>query len=133
MNSTTTNPAIELPKQVAELILNSIDNAMKMYARILWSLLISFLKEHWILIMVVIFLVFIFATLKAMLGRWGTLGSVIYNSMYFGILFIVGLIWGPEIFINDFFNAACTIILYPVCYIVTGIILDKTGLKNTWR
>ena len=126
--SVTSSIATEFPKEVVGAFMNAIDDGTKQAARMLWSALMTFFAEHWIAVMIVFFLVFVFATLKAMMGRWGTLGSVLYNSLYFGILLVVGLIWGPDIFTSDIFNAACTVILYPICYLATGIILDKFGV-----
>ncbi len=110
-------------------ILEAIDEGTKQAAHMLWSALLSFLTARWLALMILVFIVFVVATLKAMFGRWGMLGSVLYNSIYFGILFIIWLVWGPEIFVSDFFSVAYTIILYPVCYFVTGLILDKIGVK----
>jgi hypothetical protein len=64
-----------------------------------------------------------------MMGRWGSLGSLLYNFFYFGTLYIIGLLWGPEIFVDDLFNAACAVVLYPACYLLVGYILERTGLK----
>jgi hypothetical protein len=120
----------DFSKYMIDMVLNAADEAAKEVARLLWSALLSFLAQHWLAAMGLLFLVFVFATLKAMMGRWGTLGSVLYNFIYFGILFIIGLIWGPEVFLNDFFKAACAVILYPICYLAVGIILDKTGVRS---
>lgn len=117
-------------KQLLDSINASIENDMKQAANILWSAFLSYLAAHWLAIMVVIFIIFAFVTVKAMMGRWGSLGSFLYNFFYFGILFVIGLIWGPDVFLGDFFKTACTIILYPVCYLITGYILKKTGVRK---
>lgn len=124
----TTTPLLEFVQNMPTLILNAFEEGVKQGAHLLWSVLISTLQQHWRFLMAVFFLIFIVATLKAMIGQWGMLGSVLYNLFYFGTLFIVGLIWGPEVFLNDYFNAACSIILYPVCYFLVGWILRKTGV-----
>lgn len=128
MNSTSTPLGADFPKQVVELLLNAIDEGTKQAARMLWNILTIFLSEHWLAVLLVLFVVFIAVTLKAMMGRWGSLGSFLYNFLYFGILLIIGLIWGPEVFVDDYFNATCVVILYPVCYLVTGIIIKKITL-----
>jgi len=75
-------------------------------------------------------LVLVAATVRAVTtGRWGWLGSVLYNYLYFGTLFVIGLIWGPEIFANDYFEIAL-VILYIVCFSLVGVILTKTGLRR---
>jgi len=97
-------------------------------ATMLWGVLLNFLKIHWLFIAVFIFIAFVAVTVKAMFGRWGSLGSFLYNFFYFGTLFVLGLIFGPCIFLNDWFNAACAIILYPICYWLVGRILLKTRI-----
>jgi len=111
-------------------LFKGIETATQQIARILWSALLSFLTAHWFAVLVAIFVIFVVALLKAMLGRWGSLGSFLYNLFYFGILFVIGLIWGSEVFVNNLFNAAVAIILYPICYFITGLILEKTGLRR---
>jgi hypothetical protein len=125
MISTSTPLGSDFPKQIVNLFINAMDEGTKQAARMLWGIFISILKEHWLFIMVFLFVVFIVLTLKAMVDQWGSLGSFLYNFFYFGILFIIGLMWGPEIFVNDFFNTVCAVVLYPICYIITGLILDK--------
>ena len=94
-----------------------------------WNILMSILIKNWLFFMGVYFIILFVATLKFMIGRWGTLGSLLYNSIYFGVLFMLGLIFGPQIFIDDVFKAACTVVLYPVCYIIVGYILNKIKLR----
>jgi hypothetical protein len=65
-----------------------------------------------------------------MMGRWGGLGSFLYNFFYFGILLVIGLISGSEVFVDDYFNVACAIILYPICYVLSGMILDKMRVRR---
>jgi len=97
-------------------------------ASILWGIFLNFLKTNWVYIAGFISVAFVAVTVKAMLGRWGSLGSFLYNFFYFGTLFVLGLIFGPGIFLNDWFNAACAIILYPACYWLVGAILVKTRI-----
>lgn len=119
---------------VAPWLLNEIFvEAPKEAAGILWhQVLIPILSEHWLKIGAILFLVFFAVTLKAMTGRWGALGSFLYNFLYFSILFIIGLIWGPEVFLSDWIKFFTTLILYPICYWIVGWILDATGLKPRW-
>jgi len=123
MNTTTT---IELVKS----FWNTIDVATKKIYQMLWTALLSFLVQHWIVVLIVLVAILGIAIMKALLGRWGMLGSVLYNYLYFGILFIVGLIFGSDIFVNNWFSVACTLALYPICYAIVGIILEKTGLHR---
>ncbi len=128
--STTTVPFDAT--SVAPWLLNTIFvEAPKEAANLLWhQILIPTLKEHWLSIGTLLFVVFISVTFKAMIGRWGSLGSFLYNLLYFSILFVIGLIWGPEVFVSDWMNFFTALILYPICYWIVGWILDKTGLKS---
>jgi hypothetical protein len=130
MNATSTPLGLDFPKQVVEMMFQSFEDGSKWAARMLWDVLMTFLTENWVWVFLGLLAIFIFVLLKAMLGRWGSLGSFLYHFFYFGTLFIVGLIWGPEVFTEDIFNALCAVILYPVCYLLVGIILDRTGLKS---
>ena len=130
MLATSTPLGPDFPKQMVHLFLDAIEKGTLMAYRMLWDALLAFLSAHVIAVMVVLFLALIFTFLKAMIGRWGSFGSLLYNIFYFGTLFIIGLIWGPEVFANDIFNAACAVILYPICYLVVGMILDKMGVRR---
>ncbi len=131
MNAASTTPLdSDFAKQMVDLLFNGIDEGLKQGAHMLWNILIFFLKEHWLAVLIIFFLIFVTVTVKAMTGRWGSLGSFLYNILYFGILFIIGLVWGPEVFVSDYFNAAMTVILYPTCYFLVGIILDKTRARS---
>lgn len=122
MATTTTE---QLIKDIPSLFISGFEDASKWFVQVLWSALITFLHEHWLTVLLLIFGVMVLALFKAMIGEWGMLGSLLYNLIYFGTLFIIGLIWGPEFFLNDFFNAFCAVILYPVCYKIVGLILKK--------
>jgi len=109
---------------------SALVEATKTVYQIYWDTLISFLSKHWIAVTLLAVIILIIALVKAILGRWGMLGSILYHYFYFGILLIVGLIWGSNIFVSDFFHLACTILLYPACYFLVGVILNKTGLRT---
>lgn len=115
----------ESTQLIVELIPNAIEQGTKQAAEMLWSVALSLLADHWLLVMSIFFIILITATAKAMFGRWGMLGSVLYNLFYFGTLFVIGLVWGPGVFVSDNFNFACTAFLYPVCYFIVGLILKR--------
>lgn len=128
MNATTSGN-IFLDEMV-QMLPGAIAEGMKIAAHIMWDAAMVVLSENTLAIVGFLLFIFVVAMLKAMMGRWGMLGSFMYNFLYFGILLVVGLIWGPEVFVHDAFRAACTVILYPICYWVTGRILDATGLTH---
>ena len=131
MTPNTTPLGSDFAKQMIGLFLNAIEKGTLQAYRILWDALITYLSAHVIGVMLVLFVILVFAFLKAMMGRWGTLGSILYNIFYFGILFIIGLIWGPEVFASDLLNAMSAVILYPLCYMAVGMILDRTGVHHS--
>ena len=112
------------------MMFKAVEDGTVLAYRILWSALINFLKEHWLFAIGALFVVLVIATIKSIFGRWGMLGSLIYNFLYFGVLFIVGLIWGPNVFTNGLFAPVCAVVLYPTCYLITGYILDSTRAKH---
>lgn len=70
MSATSTPLGTDFPRQVVELLLNAIDEGTKQAARMLWSILTTFLSEHWIAVLVGLFAIFIFALVRAfMTGR----------------------------------------------------------------
>ena len=123
---TTTQPlGIDFPKQIVTMITDAIDKVTKEIYQALWDMLITLIKEHWGFFLVVLFLVLLAAFIRYMItGRWAILGSIIYNYLYFGILFIVGLIFGPHIFASDYIKILLTIV-YIVCYTFVGKIFRR--------
>ncbi len=123
-----------LPENFAQDLINNIlstyDVLLRKIYHLAWDIFMSTIKEHWLLILSILFGILIISIIIALMGRWGFFGSLMYNYLYFGVLFILGLIKGPEVFLNEYFEFFCILLLYPVCYKIVGIILDKTGLKN---
>ena len=98
--------------------------------RMIWDIGMTYLVQHWIAVLVGLFAIFIIALIRAFAtGRWAMLGSITYNYLYFGVLFLIGTIWGPEVFANDYFKIVL-VILYIVCFILTGKFLSKIGVRR---
>lgn len=115
---------------LAPQLLQSIDEGKITASRLLWSVYTSFLADHWVAIVIFLAAIFSIALVKAFSGYWAMLGRVLYNSLYFGTLFIIGLIKGPEVFVSWYFEMFCVILLYPVCYFLVGRILDFSGVMR---
>jgi hypothetical protein len=130
MSATSTPISLDLPKQIVEMLLNTIDESTKNAYHMFWDFFMSILIDHWLTVIIVLVLALIIAWVVALSGRWGMFGTVLYHYLYFGILFLLGLIKGPEVFVSEYFEILCLVILYPICYFVTGSILDKTGVKR---
>lgn len=111
-------------------ILKMYDVALKNAYHWAWDIFMSTIKEHWLLILSILLGLLIISIFIALMGRWGFFGSLMYNYLYFGILFILGLIKGPEVFLNEYFEFFCLLLLYQFCYWLVGLILDKLGLKE---
>jgi hypothetical protein len=129
VTSTTTILGPDLVKELIPQILQEFDEATKQAYLMMWNILLTFLGQHSVAVIVGLVLILVVAFLRALTGRWGMLGSVLYNYLYFGTLFIIGLIWGPEVFANDYFKLVL-VILYIICFLLVGWILHKTGLRK---
>ncbi len=77
----------------------------------------------------ILFVFLIIASVKAMLGETGTLGSLLYHIFYFGILAIIITVNGLEVLFNPYFDLICSVV-YRLCYWLTGLILNK--FKNRY-
>ena len=111
-------------------MLQSIDQGTRNGYRMAWDVYMSLLARHWLVVTIILSAILIIALVRAFAGYWGMLGRVLYNYLYFGTLFVIGLIKGPEVFVSEYFEIICAIILYPVCYFVVGVILERSGLRR---
>ncbi len=130
MLTTTTQFGPDFVKELIPWFLKMIEDSTKKAYRIIWDAFIPYVWQHWLAILVILILILIVSFARAIFtGRWAVFGSVLYNYFYFGTLFIIGLIFGPELFVNDYFQIFL-VILYVVCFLLVGKILRKTGLKR---
>lgn len=113
----------------SEQLLQSVDEGKMIAYRSLWDVCMTFLSEHWVVIAIFLAIVYVTAIVRAFFGYWGMLGSVLYHSLFLGILFVIGLIWGPEVFVSNYIGIWLAL-LYFVCYFMVGRILDWTGLRR---
>jgi len=131
MNASSTQPfGVDFPKQLVEMFFNALDEGTRQAYRMIWSGITQFLNEHWGWLVFMLIAIFIFSVLNYFAtGRWAMLGSVLYNYFYFGTLFVITLIFGPEVFANDWFKIVL-FILYVTCFILVGKILNKIGIRR---
>lgn len=115
-------------KQMVEVMLNSFQQGTIQAFTWIWNGITSYLIEHWIAVIIVLLVVLIYAILRAFMGHWWILGSVLYNYFYAGALLLIGSILGPAVFANTYADIGF-LILYIICYIVVGRILARTGLR----
>ncbi len=131
MSTDTSQISLAFDKQLVLEFLSAIDNATKQGYRMIWSAMKVFLVEHWLLVIISLVCIFLIALLDyKFTRRWRMLGSVMYNYFYFGILFLVALIFGSDVFASNYFKIFLAI-LYVVCFTAVGILLKKTGVRKT--
>lgn len=130
MSTTTPITSPEFLKSIVTGMLDIFDNGVKEAYRMIWNAFMEFLIHFWLPVLIILVIVLAVATARALAGYWGMLGSVLYHYFYFGILFVVGLIKGPEVFVHEYFEIVTFLILYPVCYLTVRVILDKFGLRR---
>lgn len=116
-------------KQTPTWFLNTIQEATIKDIKIFWDWGMSYLLAHLWIVLGILLIVLVYAVFRALMGHWWVLGSVLYNYLYWGSLLIVGLIWGPEIFASSYVDVGL-FILYILCYIAVGKILQKIGVRK---
>lgn len=126
----TTSAPVELVKNlILQIPAMFADATVKAYI-MLWNALMQILAAHWVSVLpFVIFLLVVSAFVAFATGRWGWFGSVLYHIFFLGALLITGLIFGPAIFANDYFEIV-TAVLYLLCFWLVGRILKATGLRR---
>ena len=131
MTPTTTPPfGPDFVKELIPWMIQQFGIATAKAFRLIWDIGMAYLAQHWIAVLVALFVIFVAALIRAFVtGRWAMLGSVVYNYLYFGTLFLIGTIWGPEVFANDYFKIVL-VILYIICFILTGKFLSKIGVRR---
>ena len=92
----------------------------KQFADAMWSSV----EPYWPYLAVGLFVILLYLTIKAMLGKWGALGSLLYHIIYFGILGIIVWIKGWEILFNPLFDLI-SFVVYRLTYTLVGVVLQK--------
>ncbi len=116
MNISTSDPTLDMSKTFVLQILDALEEGEKGGYRMVWKFILDFISQHTLYVITALVVVFLIAFADyRFTGKWRSLGRVLYNYFYFGILFIVTLIFGPEMFANPFM-ALGTLALYFLCY-----------------
>jgi len=130
MISTTTPFGSDFYKDLVHMIFQAIDDGTKMAVHMLWDVLIYFLVHDWPLVLGILTFFLVIAVIEWLTtGRWAMLGSVLYNYFYYGILFLIGLIFGPDIFTNDWADLLFFVV-YAVSFTWVGILLTRIGIRH---
>ena len=118
--------------QILALLTAGVAQATAHAYRMMWEILLSFLAQHWLGTLVTLVCILLLAILEYLVTRrWATLGSVLYNYFYFGIMFLIGLIDGPELYANDYFPIVATLV-YIVSFSIVGFILISLGIQRPY-
>jgi len=127
------NPNIEplnIAAGIVPWMLSAYGNALANAYQILWDAFMKMAFEHWA---ISLFLVIFFPVASyfwfVTTGKWGWFGRVTYRYLKWGSLFVIGLVFGPKIFANDYF-AIVLAVLWIVCYSATGDILKSMRARG---
>ncbi len=131
MNSTSTSPlGLDFPKQVVTMLFKAVDEGTKQAYRMIWSAIKEILVSHWGMVIIALVFILLLATVEYLVTRrWAMLGSVLYNYLYFGILFLIALIFGSDVFASDWFKIVLFIV-YVVCFILVGKFLTMVDIRG---
>lgn len=131
MNTTNAIPQLgpEFWKYIIDTVLKAMDDSKMEAIQILWGHLLSFLSIHWGIALLYLTGLLILSFIIALVGRWGMFGSVAYHYLHLGTLFIIGLIFGPNIFANNYFELL-NLVIYICSFRAVGVIIDSLGLRR---
>jgi len=127
----TVTPNNDLIKEVTNLFIYAIPNMMAGTSRLIWGIIKTSIHDNLMPITIILFLVLFYAILKALMGNWRLLGSVLYKYLYWGSGLLIALIWGPEVYVSDYADILLYI-LYLTCFTIVGIILNKFKFRNRY-
>lgn len=117
------------PEMLRHLFTESIPKGIILAYQMIWNFVNSFLLDNWIIVLISLIGVLVYAIFRALMGHWWVLGSVLYTYFYWGIIWIIGFIWGPEVFAGVYADLGL-FALYVFCFILVGIILHKSGVRR---
>ena len=126
----TVSDPLQIPKLFADSLIKTFDEASVSAARIIWDTALSFLVHHWFGVVGSLAGLFVFFFVLALVGQWGSLYSLTYWTLYAVIVLAVGLIFGPEIFVSDWYHLAYLVAIWPLCYLLTGWIWRRLNFKR---
>jgi signal transduction histidine kinase len=107
-------------QKILEQIPASAAGLTKQFAEAMWLSV----QPYWPYLAIGLFVLLFISTIRAMFGKWGVLGSLLYHIIYFGILGIIVWIKGWEILFNPLFDLI-SFVIYRLAYMLVGLILRK--------
>jgi hypothetical protein len=129
---TTTPQVPDFLKDLIPQMIQAFSDATTKTYYIIWDIFMIFLVQNWLWVIMLLVLILLFAFLEyLMTGRWANFGSILYSYTYYGILFIIGLIFGPDIFANNWIDLILFIV-YVVSFLWVRIVLNRSGIRRHW-
>jgi hypothetical protein len=130
MSSTTSIVGPQFAAEMVRWMFATIDEATKTAYRMIWDAAMQVFLAHWGIIIAGLIVLLLISFLSAMTTRrWAWFASLLYHYLYFGVLGLIGLIWGPEIYANDYFRIVC-VVAYIACFSAVGWVLVRLGLRR---
>ncbi len=117
------------PETIKYLFLEAIPKGTIWALQLIWGALITLLSAHWLAVTIVLVIILVYSVIRALMGDWWVLGKVLHKYLFWGSGFLIALIWGPEVFAGTYVDIGLYI-LSIVCFVVVGIILNKSGLRR---
>ncbi|NQU39487.1 MAG: hypothetical protein HQ523_06010 [Lentisphaerae bacterium] len=133
MNTSTTPLSGEnYPQQFVQQLLDGLAEGQREACRLLWVAIKDGWLENWYIVLAVSVVLFALAITNVLsTGRWGFLASVLYHHVYLGLLFVLILAFGPEIFAHAWIDILL-LVLYALCFKCVGIFVNATGFRNQY-
>lgn len=129
MENNATLQISDLPKQMVQTLFDSVEKGTIWAYRIIFDSIKKFIAINWKAFVIFLIVVLLIAVSDYLLTRkWRTLGRVLYSYIYWGTIFLIALLFGPEIFANDFVDILLFII-YIISFLFVGKLLKLFGIK----
>ncbi|SFS84753.1 hypothetical protein SAMN04487906_1881 [Zhouia amylolytica] len=113
-------------EQIVKIILEFPANTLNFW----WGIINPIIIENWYIIAIIAIIMLNIAVLKFIItGKWGALGSVLYNIFYIGIIYLIIYFFGPEIILKKYFNSI-SFLVYVCGFFLTRLILQMINIKN---
>ncbi len=127
--SAATSSVPDFIRGLVPYMLKIYDDAQVQAYRMIWNVVMSFLAQNLLLVISLLVLVLLLALAEwRITGRWGFLGYVLYHYIYAGALLLIDLIFGPNVFANDYFEVVFAL-LYICGFLITRMILKSLGVR----
>lgn len=131
----TTTPSLvgfELIKDLIPWMFKAFEEAKAQEFRMIWNVTVPYVLQHLLEVIGILLIILLVAFLTWLVtDRWFMLGRVLYTYLHGGVLLLIGVIWGPELYANDIFEII-NLVTYMICFIFVGTILDRIGARKRW-